>query len=307
MVLGMDRAGLAAFFGLSITMSVFRTWRYVVLLRVSGLRAAKFSLFLVVIVRNLFSDLLPARLGTLIYIYLVNTRLGIPFASATSSFATAFLFDILVLAPLIVIAAIFATGIDSFSPLAIVVAGSVLGLICIALYRLMPVVIDFMGRSLGRLALLGPAMRERLSMLAADTSAEVRRYQSAGIYGRLVLLSLGVRIAKYGSLYCLLYALLAPRGFTLSELEIPGVFLGLVVPELAASLPISGIAGFGAYEGAWVLIFQLLGFPANLAELTSLAHHGFTQVYGYSLGLLALLLLLMLRPVRTAPQGWQRP
>ena len=52
---------LLAFFILSITMSILRTWRYKLLLGISGYRPKSTALFLVVLVRNFFSDLLPAR------------------------------------------------------------------------------------------------------------------------------------------------------------------------------------------------------------------------------------------------------
>jgi hypothetical protein len=114
-----------------------------------------------------------------------------------------------------------------------------------------------------------------------------------GIYWRIFVLSLGVRCCKYLSLYVLLLALVLPLGFTVLSFPLPKVFLGLCSAELAASLPISGIAGFGVYEGAWTLVFQLLGYSERIAVLTSISHHLLTQVYGYSLGALALLVLLL--------------
>ncbi|PID74180.1 MAG: hypothetical protein CSB32_02115 [Desulfobacterales bacterium] len=103
-----DRAALLMFVTLSFGMSFFRTWRYGLLLGLSGYQPTKISLFLVVLVRNFFSDLLPARLGTLVYVFIVNTRLGIPWGPATSSFALAFLFDLLAMAPLILLGTFWA-------------------------------------------------------------------------------------------------------------------------------------------------------------------------------------------------------
>ncbi|PID74179.1 MAG: hypothetical protein CSB32_02110, partial [Desulfobacterales bacterium] len=76
-------------------------------------------------------------------------------------------------------------------------------------------------------------------------------------------------------------------------MSIPAVFLGISASEFAASLPISGIASFGVYEGTWSLVFELLGFPGNIAKLTAVSHHLFTQVYGFGLGALALILLVL--------------
>ncbi len=110
---------------------------------------------------------------------------------------------------------------------------------------------------------------------------------------RVLVLSLGVRCCKYLSLYVLLLALVLPLGYLPGDFPLPKVFLGLTTAELAASLPISGIAGFGAYEGAWSLVFQLLGYPEKLSALTSISHHLLTQTFGYSLGGAAFLLLLL--------------
>ena len=132
----------------------------------------------------------------------------------------------------------------------------------------------------------------KILLMLESTEREIRGAREAGIYGSLLLLSICVRAFKYGSLYVLLFALVAPLGYALEQLSVPKVFLGLCSAELAASLPISGIAGFGAYEGAWALVFNLLGFE-RIAEITSISHHLITQVYGYTLGGVALLVLLL--------------
>ena len=67
----------------------------------------------------------------------------------------------------------------------------------------------------------------------------------------------------------------------------------MIAAELSASLPVSGIAGFGAYEGTWTFVFQLLGYSEKLSVVTSISHHLITQVYGYGLGALAMLVLLL--------------
>ena len=69
--------------------------------------------------------------------------------------------------------------------------------------------------------------------------------------------------------------------------------MGACGAEFSASLPISGIAGFGAYEGTWAIIFTILGFPQKLAITTGISHHLITQVWGYSLGVICLALLLL--------------
>ncbi|MDP6848768.1 MAG: hypothetical protein QGI24_08270, partial [Kiritimatiellia bacterium] len=56
LIRGADRRGVAMFLVLSIAMSVFRTWRYLLCLRPSGYDPPSRSLFRVVSVRNFFAD-----------------------------------------------------------------------------------------------------------------------------------------------------------------------------------------------------------------------------------------------------------
>lgn len=310
LIKGADVRGVMMFLVLSISMSVFRTWRYLLCLRTSGYVPPSSSLFMVVIVRNFFSDLLPARLGTLIYVYIVTSRLGVPFSAAASSFSLSFLFDMVALAPMIALAALAAWGSTGISPIILVVAGVALIAITVAVLYALPWMFRLGGNILGRLSFFSADRRDNWSAAWKKAEQDVMDVKSTGIYDRLLTLSVLVRVAKYGSLYVFLFALIGPKGYGLAQLNIPRVFLGLCSSEMAASLPISGIAGFGAYEGTWALVFELLGFPSDIAKLTSVSHHLFTQIYGYSLGALALMILMLpffkhdsLLEKRTCPVG----
>lgn len=276
----------------SLSMSVFRTWRYQVILHASGHHAASFPLFLITLVRNFFSDLLPARLGTLIYIYLVKSRLGIPLGPVVSSFAHAFLFDIISLAFLIIPAVLTVTA-GSFSKPFMAAAGAGLAVVSISLLLSLPWWCRVGSALLGKISLLPQGMQRTLHTFLADTESHLTKAREQGIYGKVLMLSFAVRVCKYGSLYALLVGLVVPLGYVVADFPVNKVFLGLCSAEFAASLPVSGIAGFGAYEGAWALVFQLLGYPERIAVLTSIAHHLLTQVYGYGLGGFSLLVLLL--------------
>jgi uncharacterized membrane protein YbhN (UPF0104 family) len=180
-----------------------------------------------------------------------------------------------------------------FLALALLLAGVTVGVLLF-----LPAIFRFSGRIAGSLPLLGGRWKEKWRDFCAEAERELKHAGEEGVYLRLFSLSLLVRLSKYGSLYLLLRALLRPLESGGGELSPAKVFLGLVSSELAASLPISGIAGFGVYEGTWSLVFTLLGMPAELAATTGVSHHVFTQVYGYLLGAAALLLLLLL-PLRS--------
>ncbi len=293
LIKGINKAGVACFLVLSFAMSFFRLWRYKVMLRLWGYAPPSVALFLVVLVRNFFSDLLPARLGTLVYIYLVNTRLGVPFEAAAASFSLAFIFDMIAIAPLI-LAAVLAAGLGTgLPPGALLVGAGGLCAVSVAVLYALPFLFRISGTIGRKLKLFGQTRTERLVARLEGVGREIDAARKQGVYGRLLLLSVLVRVGKYASLYVLLYALLAPMGYGLRDLPVSKVFLGMCAAEVAASTPISGIAGFGVYEGTWSLVFRLLGFPEEMANLTSISHHLFTQVYGYGLGALALLALLL--------------
>jgi uncharacterized membrane protein YbhN (UPF0104 family) len=306
---GMARRWLGMFFVLSLVMSVLRTWRYRLALMASGFAPPRLALFLVVIVRNFFSDLLPARLGTLVYVYIVTTRLGVPFGAAMSSFALSFLFDIIALAPMIAVAAAAAGALTDQPSGVLLGGGVVLGGATVAVLYALPWLFH-----VGTLTLRWTSNRtghhlDRWVRAWQHAEEEIRRARRAGIYARLLVLSLLVRLTKYGALMALLVALLVPLGYVPAELSPARMFIGLCSAEFVVSLPVSGIAGFGAYEGTWTVVFQLLGFPADVAQLTSVSHHVLTQVYGYGLGILALLVLLLpaFRRDPQAPSDTVRP
>jgi uncharacterized protein (TIRG00374 family) len=294
LIVNVNRPLLTLFFALSISMQIVRTLRYRVILKSVGQYPGFLRLFLVVMVRGFCVDLLPARAGELVYIYILRARLGLDLGAATASFALSFLFDFTALAPLILLAlAMVGTGL-SMSPVVLAGAGILLLAMSIALIQLLPLALRFAYGVSKRLTFFSPRFRHWLSHFVAGTHRQVKRAKRQGVYAKVFGYSVAVRLLKYSALYVLLLAMLAPQGYSIGSLPFPKVFLGLVSAEMAASLPISGIAGLGAYQGAWSLVFTLLGFPAEMAKVTSVSHHIFSQVYAYSLGLLALLALLII-------------
>jgi len=283
--------GILLFIIVSFAQGFFRTWRYKVALQVSGFQPSNVALYLVTFVRNLFSDLLPARLGTLSYIFLVNTRLGIPFSSATSSFALAFLFDMIAITPLLILAIVLLGSDIGGNPAVYAGAGvALLVVVFVVLFSL-----PFFGGLAA--TILRKWFKHRLFLALADraevVAGELDKARKAGIYGRMLSLSMMVRICKYGSMYWLMYAFLLPEGYGIDDLAVSKVFIGLFIPEVAASLPVSGIGGFGVYELAMASTFEFWGFDPDLAKTVSVSHHLFTQIYGLLIGVAALLILLI--------------
>jgi uncharacterized protein (TIRG00374 family) len=281
---------IISFFCFSSLMSIFRSWRYHLLLQINGFKAPPHSLFLITIVRNLFADLLPARLGTLMYVYLVRTRIGIPLHAGTSSFAYSFLFDLIGNCPIILFCVLSFKMPEEINRTILILAVLALLLVTIITIFLLPFMITIGIQITERIK---NDLAEKITTLLIETKKSIKEVQKARMYDRILILSVGIRIFKYAGLYVFLLGLGTSLGLD-PKMLIPGVsLLGLLTAEFAASLPISGIAGFGAYEGAWAYTFSLLGIDLRMAEMTAFSHHLFTQAYGYSIGIISLLILLV--------------
>ena len=291
-----DRPRLGLFVALSLLLQTARTLRYRIVLSAAGARPGFGRLFLVVLVRGFCVDLLPARAGELVYIYILRTRLGVELGAAAASFALAFLFDLLALAPLMAGALAVAGAGFAFSPAALWTAGGALLTATALLIALLPWGLRIAFRLAGFAPGSWRRTRRALRRLFAATHRQVGRARRRGAYAPLFGLSVLVRGLKYAALYALMLALVAQRGYSTATLPFPKVFLGLTASEMAASLPVSGLGGFGAYEFAWAFVFERLGLPSDLAKQTGVSHHLLTQLWGYGLGLAALLLLWTLRP-----------
>lgn len=304
LILQIDKRWTLIFLICSFVMSVAHVVRYLTLLGVAGYRVNPILMYLVVLVRNLASDLLPARLGTLVYIYLINKKLSIPLAVASSSFAYATLFDVVALAPIVLVASFLAFAVELLNPATLFLIGLIFCILCVLLTLSIPFLAN-QGLTLSRrfhtrlLTKVSPSTLKLLNKLLSFAEAlepELQRTAKAGILGQILSLSLIIRIAKYSGLYSLLMALLTPLGYQIADLEPAKVFLGIFAAEISASLPISGLGSLGTYQGAWLAAFHLLNFPEQIAAITSVSHHLLTQAYGYSLGLLALLIFYLVAP-----------
>jgi len=93
-----------------LSMALLRAWRYQLLPSSSGYKPSLFLLLLVTFVRNLFADLLPAKMGTLVYVGLITTRLKIPLPVALASWGYKYVLDVIALFPVILSATLFVSN-----------------------------------------------------------------------------------------------------------------------------------------------------------------------------------------------------
>ena len=264
-------------------MTAARACRYWVLLEE---KPAPWPLLLVTVVRGMAGDLLPARLGTLVYVWLVTKRLRVRLDDAFASFFLALVLDMVAIAPLLLIAlAVVGLGLQSAGSLALL-AGALLGISILALALMVPS-LRFAAKALKTVL----PRAKRLAALANDTANQVAAVATRGALWPAVALSFVIRVAKFGAHYLVLQSVLVPLGVSWGSLGVFESFLGVAGAELSSMLPIAGLGAFGTWEAAFAFGFSHLGLTFEQAVLAGFATHILTQLHDYGLGVLALVVL----------------
>ena len=278
-----DRRYYAGYVALAVAGLLARSWRYQMLI---GRWVGFLPLVLVTAARNFLVDLLPARIGSLSYVYLLTTRFGVPLEPVLSSFVLTFLYDLLAMTLLVGIALTlqlrrFESGITLGFVAALLAAAVVT-----VFLRLGPVLrlVAARLRARGR----GEALASRLE----EAAREVSRSGGVAKVTALMALSVVIRLLKFAAYWSLLLGVVSEHDLGARDLPFWTVFLGITGAELSATLPIHGIAGFGTYETAWKIGFERLGVSPRVAILSGFATHLLSQIYDYSVGLVALGLAL---------------
>ena len=281
-----NRPLAAGYVALAIAGLLARAFRYRMLL---GDRVAFGPLVLVTAARNFLVDLLPARVGSLSYIYLLTSRFGVELEPVLSSFLVTFVYDLLAMALLVAVALALEFGrFESWGTVAVLLG--IFASVAVAVFTLLSP-----GLRLGARWLDRSPRTARFARRLEEVAREVERSGGVRQILQLLLVSFAIRGFKFAAYWSLLLGVVYERGITASDLPFWQVFLGIAGAELSATLPIHGIAGFGTYEAAWALGFTHLGLDRETAILSGFATHLLSQAFDYSTGLLALLLVLALR------------
>ncbi|HEY8550035.1 MAG TPA: lysylphosphatidylglycerol synthase transmembrane domain-containing protein [Vicinamibacterales bacterium] len=285
-----NRQALAAFFVILCAGVLARASRFWILLD----RSVRFPLLVgIVLVRNLFVDLLPARLGELAYVYLLKQRAERAAGEGVATVVIAAVLDVLVLAPMLLGAVLMlgAGGEVSATTLAGVSVGLGL-LVIVAAIAAEPVVSWLDARWRGaRPESLAGRVHTRIADDLQALVASLRKAREGRVLWPALGLTLIVRACKFGAYYALIVAVLAPGGFRSTPRGVASAFLGVQSAELAAMLPVHGVAGFGSYEAVWAFSFEQLGFSRDQAILSALLGHALFQGVEYVMGGIALLVL----------------
>jgi uncharacterized membrane protein YbhN (UPF0104 family) len=124
-----------------------------------------------------------------------------------------------------------------------------------------------------------------------ETNENIKVIQKRRVYWKVYLLSVATRIMKFTSYYFLIFAIMQPMGYTLSDLSYWVIFLATVAAELSAVLPTHALAGFGTYEGAFVLAAVALGFSTEIAISVGFNYHIYNLIFTISWGIIAMIII----------------
>jgi uncharacterized membrane protein YbhN (UPF0104 family) len=304
---GIHPPGLALYAAVSLAAVFLRSWRYRLLLEPGACGWG--PMILVTMARNAFEDLLPARVGSLSYIYLLDARVGVAFESAASSFLAAFVVDFLTLGPFVALAVLSVGGSSRAAfPAGLLLALAAgfflaMALIWAKLASLLALLWRGAERAARRFKATDQKGWRRADEKARATIASLEALRARGLGLPVLGLSLLIRLAKYASLFALVGAVLRSYGLGPAEIGFGRLILVLTGAEMTSAFPIKGLADFGTWETAWAIGFKGFGFAAGLAAVSGFGVHLVTAVFEAGLGLVGLLLLTARRRPRTPPRA----
>ena len=256
-------------------------------------------IYLVTLIRNMLVDLLPARLGELSYVALMNRRYRVNAGACVASLTVSFVFDLLALLALVVGVLGYQQlnqGLVGRLPVAVFALGLISFVALIGIYPLSrwlaPPISQYLDRpGAGRSA----AYLGRLIALVNDALQSTAR---TGILFTTMIYSMGVRCIKYTGLYLLFGAVVVAFGESgfLTSSSVGTVLAALLSAEGAASLPLPAFMGFGVYEAGGTAALSMLGMSAGVALGIMLAVHILSQIIDYSVGGLATLIFINMTP-----------
>ena len=274
-----------------ISQTFIRALRYRVILK-SGVKGEEvpgiFHLFIVAMSRNMFVDMLPARLGELSYVAMLNRGYKIGADACLSSLAVSFVFDLIALAVLLLVLLVYQLLFANLQPWIIGTFLLILLVSSIILFFLFPVLhwlqawLHRFQWGNGRIT----GLAKKLASLIEDTAASLQQVREGRIFGRVLALSMGVRIFKYLGLY-LLFLGVVLSSFPDIDRSPASVFIALVSAEASAGMPVPAFMSFGTYEAGGALALVALGAVKATSIMVMLALHIWSQVVDYALGITA--------------------
>lgn len=284
---------LYAFFSLSN--AFFRALRYKFLL--IPIEVPISSMFGVTLLRNLFVDMFPAKLGALSYPAILNQRYKVPIDSCLSSFFYSFLFDVITLPPFLLFSLLLIGEVHFYTPKVIFIIGS------LVIIFVTTIIIVYMDRALrfaniilyciiDKLKLSNKKFFQKIRIKLADTVQAVEYLKAKGSIILIFFLSLLIRLFKYLGLY-FLFSSICKFEELISFKHFAQLIFGITAADFTAIFPFQFFGGYGTWETAWTLILQLFDYKKLDAAIVGLTVHAYSQMWEYFVGFLAFCIVIL--------------
>lgn len=258
-------------------------------------------MFWVTIARNMFVDMLPARLGELSYVAMLNRGYNIGADVCLSSLSIGLVFDFLALLVVLAVAIpAAAQGASLVGSLIMLAAVCVVGYT--GLFHILPWGVRWVRRSWPRGLVTWKPFAAVLT-LAESTADSVVRVRRGGILAAVLGLSAGIRVFKYTGMYFLFLAVTRPLWPELAAASPWAVLVALIAAEGASSLPVPTFMSFGTYEAGGLAALRALGFAAGDSIMAMFALHVMSQCVDYGMGVVAYGVFSWRAPTVAAPSG----
>ena len=290
-----------------LVLYLFTTWvrayRYRLLIQLSGEQAVPTikQMLLVTGVRNMVVDMLPARVGELGYVALLNRGYGVKLEHCVSSLTISIAFDfvaLVVVALAIVGSQLIGVGVQGWAVGALLMAVIVSVIAMVGLFAITPWFTSLLTTKLSSASASASASAERpvfakVLELLNKFSDSVVLVRDSGRTMKVLVISVFIRVLKYLGFFMLFQAVAIPNFESLASLPTTHILGALIGGEVGASMPIPTFMSFGAYEAGGILVFQLLGVADQAAAAVALlGTHIWSQAVEYTIGGLLLALFV---------------
>ncbi len=277
---------------------IVRAIRYRILIAASGetVLPSLWHMSLVTGVRNMFVDMLPARVGELSYVAMLNRGYKVGADACLSSLTVAVAFDFVAL--LIIILGLFfkqllTSSLEGWMLGVLLMAFVVSGVALFALFVFGPWFVRWLDAR-PVLPWQNSRLVQSVLKLARSFSDALDVTRKSGKLLSVLLLSVIIRVLKYAGFYLLFKAVVVPSFDALANLPLEQTLSALIGGELAASLPVPAFMSFGVYEAGGTAVLTALGLDKGDSLIAMLSVHIWSQLFDYVIGGLCLLIFVWL-------------
>lgn len=279
----------------SLSNAFFRALRYKFLL--VPVEVPLSSLFGVTLLRNLFVDMFPAKLGALSYPAILNQRYKVPIDFCLSSLFYSFLFDVIALPPFLLFSLLIIGKANLYIPKMVFIIGSIViifvtAMIIIYLDHILKLANLILYQIIDKLKLSDKKFFHTIKIKINDIVQAVEYLKAKGAIILIFFLSIIIRLFKYLGLY-FLFSSICKFEELISFKHFAQLIFGITAADFTAIFPLQFFGGYGTWETAWSLILQLFDYKKLDAAIVGLTIHTYSQMWEYFVGFIAFCIIIL--------------